>query len=221
MSENKFIPIQQSIYSVKEMQERSYSFLKEMNSRRSIRTFSEQLIPEGVLLNCLKTAISAPSGANKQPWTLVVVCNKQIKQELRKEAENGEQKFYKNKKAKRWHNDLDLLNTNQQKPFLEQAPCLVVVFYKSYDLNDDGTKSSNYYAKESVGIMVGLLISALNHAGLSTLIYTPSRAAFLNKLLKRPVNEKPFMILPIGYSAKDTLVPNLKKKTLEEVAIFL
>ena len=206
--------------SGEEMIKRSQDFYAEMKKRRSVRQFSSRKFSREVLVNCLKTAGTSPSAANKQPWTLVIVSDKNIKKQIREAAEKAEKIFYENEAAKQWHEELKSLNTDFRKPFLEQAPYLIVIFAKMYDVDDNGRKQKNYYVKESVGIMTGILISALHLSGLATLTYTPSKTGFLNKILHQPDNERPFMILPVGYPAENTKVPHIHKKTLEEITRF-
>ena len=221
MSKDNFIPLRDYKELAKEdMIKRSEDFYTEMKKRRSVRQFSSRVFPREVLLNCLMAAGRSPSGANKQPWTLAIVGDKNIKKQIREAAEKAEKDFYENEAVKQWHDDLENLKTDFRKPFLEQAPYLIVIFAKSYDFDDKARKQKNYYVKESVGIMTGILISALHLSGLATLTYTPSKTGFLNKILQRPDNEKPFMILPVGYPAENTKIPDIHKKTLEEFSHF-
>ena len=208
------------ILSREEMVKRSRDFYERIKTRRSVRLFSTREIPREVILNCLKAAGTSPSGANKQPWSFAVISDTQIKKQIREAAESAEKAFYENQRAKQWHEDLKELQTDFRKPFLEQAPYLIVIFAEAYDIDEEGRKHKNYYVKESVGIMSGILISALHLSGLAVLTYTPSRSAFLNTILKRPKNEKPFLILPVGYPAEDARVPQITKKTLDETAVF-
>ncbi len=207
-------------YSSPEMLRRSQKFYENFSRRRSIRHFSSRNISKKIIENCLRAAVTSPSGANKQPWTLAVVADKSIQLKIRKNAEKNEKEFYQNPAAKEWHDDLKELKTNFRKPFIEQAPYLIVIFSQQYSWDKNGLKQKHYYVPESVGIMTGILISAIHLAGLVTVTYTPSKSAFLNTILKRPKNEKPFMILPVGYPAEDAHVPNIKKKTLDEMTIF-
>ena len=221
MSKHKFIPLSQYIeYKPDEMIKRSQKFYQEIKRRRTVREFSDRAIPDEVIKNCLRAAGTAPNGANKQPWYFVVVTNPEIKKRIRGEAEKEEHEFYTNRATDEWLADLAMLETDENKPFIEIAPALIVIFGKSYDLDAQGKKHKNYYVQESVGISTGLLITALHHAGLVTLTHTPSPMGFLNEILDRPGNERPFLILVTGYPAKDVKVPNITKKSLEEIATF-
>jgi nitroreductase len=207
-------------YSTVEMEKRSEEFYLEMKKRRSVRQFSDRPVPRKVIENCIRTAGTAPSGANMQPWTFVVVKNPQIKKQIRQEAEKAEREFY-SKKSSKWVEDLGPLGTNENKPFLEAAPYLIVIFAQRYSFFPDGTKRNHYYVKESVGISTGLLISALHHAGLTCLTYTPSKMDFLNRALSRPSNEKPFLIIVAGYPGRDVMIPKIEKKSLKEIVKFV
>ena len=205
-------------YSESKMRSRSESFLNEIVTRRTIRQFSDRMVPIDIINNCIKTAASAPSGANKQPWQFVVVKDLSIKAEIRKAAEKEEKEFYGHRATKEWLEDLNQFGTDWHKPFLEIAPYLIVVFRKIYDLEDDGTQRKNYYVNESVGIASGFLLAALHHAGLATLTHTPSPMNFLWQILNRPVNEKAFLLIPVGYPANDAEVPDLSKKPFGEIS---
>jgi len=222
MSKHKFIPLSQYIeYDKDEMIERSRKFYNEIKRRRTVREFSDRLIPDEVIENCLMAAGTAPNGANKQPWHFVVVTNPQIKKRIREEAEKEEHEFYTNRATDEWLADLAMLETDENKPFLEVAPALIVIFGKSYDVDGQGNKLKNYYVQESVGIATGILITALHNAGLVTLTHTPSPMGFLNEILERPANERPFLILVTGYPAEGVKVPDIKKKSLDEIATFI
>ena len=205
-------------YSESKMRSRSESFLNEIVTRRTIREFSDRMVPIDIINNCIKTAASAPSGANKQPWQFVVVKDPSIKAEIRKAAEKEENEFYGHRATNEWLEDLNQFGTDWHKPFLEIAPYLIVVFRKIYDLEDDGTQRKNYYVNESVGIASGFLLAALHHAGLATLTHTPSPMNFLGQILNRPVNEKAFLLIPVGYPANDAEVPDLSKKPFGEIS---
>ena len=205
-------------YSESKMRSRSESFLNEIVTRRTIREFSDRMVPIDIINNCIKTAASAPSGANKQPWQFVVVKDLSIKAEIRKAAEKEEKEFYGHRATKEWLEDLNQFGTDWHKPFLEIAPYLIVIFRKIYDLEDDGTQRKNYYVNESVGIASGFLLAALHHAGLATLTHTPSPMNFLGQILNRPVNEKAFLLIPVGYPANDAEVPDLSKKPFGEIS---
>ena len=198
-------------YSESKMRSRSESFLNEIITRRTIREFSDRIVPIDIINNCIKTAASAPSGANKQPWQFVIVRDSGIKTKIREAAEKEEKEFYGHRATKEWLEDLNQFGTDWHKPFLEIAPYLIVIFRKIYDLEDDGTQRKNYYVNESVGIASGFLLAALHHAGLATLTHTPSPMNFLGEILNRPKNEKAFLLIPVGYPAKDAEVPDISK----------
>ena len=204
-----------------EMIERSKEFYNEIRKRRTVREFSESMVPSEVIKNCIKAAGTAPNGANLQPWHFVVVSDKRIKHKIRIAAEEEEKEFYKKRAPKEWLEALEPLGTDEHKQFLETAPYLIVIFSKSYDLRSDGKKVKQYYSIESTGIAAGILITALHHSGLVTLTHTPSPMGFLNEILKRPVNEKPFLILVTGYPAEGVRVPDIKKKSLDEITSFM
>jgi len=198
-----------------ELLERSHNFMQLMLSRRSIRDFSSKEVPDKVIENILKTAISSPSGANKQPWSFVVVKNKSIKRKIRIAAEKEEKKFYSQRATDEWLKDLNKFETTWEKPFLEVAPALIIIFRQSYD-NSGGKKRKNYYVNESVGIATGFLLTAIQNAGLVSLTHTPSPMGFLEHILERPKNEKAYLLIPIGFPAKDAQVPILSKKPYSE-----
>jgi|TARA_B110000014_G_scaffold43144_1_gene28569 nitroreductase len=205
-------------YSESKMRSRSESFLNEIITRRTVREFSDRIVPIDIINNCIKTAASAPSGANKQPWQFVVVRDSGIKTKIREAAEKEEKEFYGHRATKEWLEDLNQFGTDWHKPFLDIAPYLIVVFRKIYDLEDDGTQRKNYYVNESVGIASGFLLAALHHAGLITLTHTPSPMNFLGEILNRPKNEKAFLLIPVGYPAKDAEVPDISKKPFGEIS---
>ncbi len=202
------------------MIERSEAFYKMLDKRRSVRSFSDNPVPKSVIENIIKTASSAPSGAHKQPWTFVAVSNPELKQKIRTAAEKEEYENYHGRMSDEWLEDLRPFDTDWNKEFLTIAPWLIIVFKKSYDLVN-GVKKKNYYVQESVGIATGMLISAIHQCGLITLTHTPSPLNFLAKILERPENEKPYLLLPIGYPAEGAVVPVLKRKSLEEMSVFL
>ncbi len=186
-----------------------------MQKRRTVRDFSDRPVPQALIESIIATAGSAPSGANKQPWTFVVVTNHALKHEIRVAAEKEEHEFYTRRASQRWLEDLDHLGTDEHKPFLEIAPCLIVIFKKVRD--DDGGQM--YYVDESIGIAVGMLLTAAHLAGLATLTHTPSPMKFLTKILDRPANERPFLLIPIGYPASDCQVPDITRKPLSEILV--
>ena len=208
-------------FTGEDMQSRSETFLNEMSKRRSIRTFSDRSVPIEIINNCIQTAASAPSGANKQPWQFVVVKDPAVKAKIRQAAELEEKEFYRHRATKEWLEDLNQFGTDWHKPFLDIAPYLIVVFKQAYDIKDDGSQRKNYYVNESVGIASGFLLAALHHAGLATLTHTPSPMTFLGEILNRPPNEKASLLIPVGYPAADTKVPDLIKKQLEEVSTIV
>jgi nitroreductase len=185
-----------------------------------VRQFAEREIPLRVIEKCLETAATAPSGANMQPWKFVAVSDPAIKRDIREAAEREEHEFYTRRASPEWLEALKLLGTDEHKPYLEAAPYLIAIFVERYGLLPDGRRVKHYYASESVGIATGMLITALHHAGLATLTHTPSPMGFLNQILDRPENEKPFLLLVVGYPAADAEVPRITKKPLNDVAIF-
>ena len=198
--------------SPQDMITQSNELMREMLNRRSIRDFSSEEIPEMVIKNVLKTAMAAPSGANKQPWKFVVVKDENIKKKIRIAAEKEEKKFYEHRATEEWLKDLNKFGTDWNKPFLENAPALIIVFRQSYDNSGDG-KKKNYYVNESVGIACGFLLMALQNAGLVSLTHTPSPMGFLERILKRPKNEKAYLLIPVGFPAENAEVPILNKKS--------
>ncbi len=215
-----FIKHKQKGFSEKESLARSKQFLNDMLHRRSVRYFSNKPVSKDIIHNVLSLANSAPSGANKQPWTFCAVQDVAIKKQIREAAEKEEYKSYNGRMPAEWLKDLAPLQTDWKKPFLEIAPWLIIVFKKLYETDTDGQKRNNYYVLESTGIATGFLITAIHNAGLVTLTHTPSPMNFLSKLLNRPENEKPFLLLPVGYAADECRVPDLKKKTTDEVSVF-
>lgn len=205
---------------IDEMGRLSRQYFEAMDSRRSIRSFSPDPFPKSVLEDIIRTASTAPSGAHKQPWTFCVVSNPELKKQIREAAEQEEKESYTHRMSEEWLDDLRPLGTDWQKPFLEIAPYLVVVFSRSYETTPDGRKHQNYYVKESTGLACGLLLAAIHHAGLAALTHTPSPMNFLARLLKRPENEKPFLLIPVGLPAEDCWVPDLHRKPLQAVSVF-
>lgn len=203
-----------------EMVNRSRDFYQIYNKRRSVREFSEEAVPKEVIENIIRTASTAPSGANRQPWTFCAVSNTFLKHKIRVAAEAEEKKNYESRMSDRWKKDLEHLATHWEKPFLEEAPWLIVVFKKAFDFAENGEKQFNYYINESAGIACGILISAIHNAGLVTLTYTPSPMSFLRDLLDRPLNERAFLVLPVGYPKDPTYVPDQTRKNLEEISAF-
>ena len=206
--------------SVGDMIENSRSFLENIIQRRTVRDFSDKPVPIEIIENAIKSASSAPSGANKQPWHFVIVKDPVLKKEIRIAAEKEEKEFYEHRAPDYWLQDLNQFGTDWHKSFLEIAPYLIVVFKQSYDLGKSG-KRKNYYVNESVGIASGFLLTALHNAGLATLTHTPSPMGFLEKILKRPENEKAVLLIPVGYPAENAKVPDLKKKSFQEVVTII
>ena len=203
-----------------DMVENSRAFFEAMDQRRTVREFSDKLVPMEIIENAIKTASSAPSGANKQPWHFVIVKDPVVKKEIRIAAEKEEKEFYNHRAPDDWLADLNQFETDWHKPFLEIAPYLIVVFKQSYDLGGDGRRK-NYYVNESVGIASGFLLVALHQAGLATLTHTPSPMGFLEEILKRPENEKAVLLIPVGYPADDARVPDLEKKSFKDVTSII
>ncbi len=208
-------------YPVEQMRNRAVDFLAELQRRRTVRQFSARPIPREIVEECLRAAGTAPSGANRQPWHFVVVSDPKVKQRIREAAEREEREFYGGRAPQDWLAALAPLGTDQHKPFLEIAPYLIAIFAQSYDITITGEKVKHYYVQESVGIATGILITALHHAGLASLTHTPSPMRFLNEILGRPDNERPFLLLVVGYPAEDAVVPDIGRKSLEEFATFV
>jgi nitroreductase len=208
-------------YPADTMKRRAAEFYADIRRRRTVREYSNRPVPREVIEDCLRAAGTAPSGANMQPWHFVVVSDPAIKRTIRIEAEKEEHEFYRHKAPQEWLDALAPLGTNEHKPFLEDAPYLIVIFAESYGVLPDGRKVKHYYAQESVGIATGMLIAGIHHAGLASLTHTPSPMGFLNEILGRPVNERPFLILVVGYPAEGATVPAITKKPLEQIATFV
>jgi iodotyrosine deiodinase len=218
MPEARFVPLTDyRRYPLAEMLERARQFRTEITCRRTVRDFSDEPVPEQVLMDCLGAAASAPSGANMQPWHFVVVRNSAIKRRIRVAAEQEEQEFYQHRASPEWLEALRPLGTDANKGFLERAPVLIAVFSQKFGLLPDGRKVKHYYPAESVGLATGFLLAALHHAGLASLTHTPSPMGFLNDILGRPRNERPFLLLVVGYPASTARVPDIKRKELQEV----
>jgi len=215
-----FMKFSRETYNADEMKERAASFAEWMDKRRTCRDFSDKAIPRDVIENIILTASTAPSGAHKQPWTFCVVSDNAIKSKIRVEAEKEEYESYNGRMPEDWKKDLLPLQTDWKKEFLEIAPCLIIVFKKSYDLDAEGKKTNTYYANESCGLACGFLLAAIHNAGLVALTHTPSPMNFLSKILDRPVNEKPYLLIPVGYAAEECWVPDIKRKNLNEVVQF-
>jgi iodotyrosine deiodinase len=217
----RFVPYRPERLPESEMLRRARAFYEEMDRRRSVRDFSPDPVPREMIELALRTASTAPSGAHRQPWRFVVVGDPAIKREIRIEAEAEERESYLGgRMPPEWLEALVPLGTSWEKPYLEIVPWIVVVFEEMWGIEPDGSKRKNYYPKESVGIACGLFIAALHTMGLATLTHTPSPMAFLSRILSRPANEKPFILFPVGYPAPDAEVPDIRRKALEEVAVW-
>ena len=216
-----FIPYRPERLPEEEMLRRARAFHEEMDRRRSVRFFSSDPVPRELIELAIRTASTAPSGAHRQPWKFVVVGDPALKREIRAAAEAEEHESYVGgRMPPEWREALEPLGTTWEKPFLETVPWLVVVFEELYGIGPDGEKRKNYYPKESVGIACGLFIAALHRMGLATLTHTPSPMAFLSRILDRPPNEKPFILFPVGYPAPDAEVPDIRRKGMEEIAVW-
>jgi len=214
------VPLPFSELSPEESARRALATFERMRTRRSVREFSSRPVPRAWLELAIRTAASAPSGAHRQPWRFVAVADPALKREIRVAAEAEERESYDRRMSEEWLAALEPLGTDWRKPFLEVAPWIVVVFAELWEERPDGTKIKNYYVKESVGIACGLFIAALHEMGLATLTHTPSPMAFLNRILGRPENEKPYILFPVGYPAAQARVPDLERKALAEVAVW-
>ena len=215
-----FLPYKGLRFTQAEMLRRSREFYQEMDARRTLRMFSDKPVPREIIENVIMTASSAPSGAHKQPWTFCAVSDPMIKAKIREAAEKEEYTNYHGRMSEEWLEDLEPFSTDWHKPFLEIAPWLIVVFKKSYDVEGEA-KRKNYYVNESVGIACGFLLAAIHHAGLVALTHTPSPMNFLQTILQRPDNERPFLLIPIGYPAEDAAVPDIKRKGKDEVIAWI
>lgn len=218
MSEPRFVPLPDyRELPVDEMQRRAVDFHAELSRRRTIREFSTRPVDLAIIDECIAAAGTAPSGANMQPWHFVVVTDSEVKNRMRVAAEEEEREFYENRAPQEWLDALAPLGTNEHKPFLEQAPVLIAVFVRRWDETEDGRKVKQYYATESVGLATGMLIAAVHHAGLASLTHTPSPMGFMNDILGRPRNETPFLLLVVGYPEDDCQVPDITRKSIDEI----
>lgn len=215
----RFVPYHPQRMTPADMRERVRHFFELMDGRRSVRHFSDEAVPDDLIDDLIRTASTAPSGAHKQPWTFCAVTDPALKHAIRLAAEEEERASYGGRMSPEWLEDLAPLGTDWRKEFLDTAPCLIVVFRRAYDLRPDGTKRKNYYVEESVGIACGFLLAAARNAGLVTLTHTPSPMNFLARLLQRPENERPFLLIPIGHPATHCEVPDLRRKPLEDVLV--
>jgi iodotyrosine deiodinase len=217
----EFIPLEFTPISETEMLRRAKEFYTLLKRRRSVRDFSEKSVPREIIEQALLTAGTAPNGANQQPWHFVVVSNPEVKKKIREAAEEEERTFYRERAPEEWLDALAPLGTDEHKPFLETAPYLIAIFAQAHGVKEDGTKVKHYYVSEGVGIATGFLVAALHNAGLACLTHTPSPMNFLNEILQRPSNERPFVLLVVGYPAEHTKVPVITKKGLKQIATFI
>lgn len=213
----RFQPLNFERLTEAEQLAQSRKFLHRMQSRRTVRDFSTEPVPYELITNAIAAAASAPSGANQQPWTFVVVSDPDIKRQIRSAAESEEKESYERRMSQAWLDALAHLGTDWHKPHLEDAPYLIVVFRQAYGMTGSGETFKHYYSEESVGIAVGILLTSLHLAGLATLTHTPSPMKFLSDILKRPANERPYVLIPVGYPAQDAQVPVIARKSLNEV----
>lgn len=221
MKDHEFQPLSEYVeYPAEEMSRRAGDLLMEMRRRRTVRDFSDRPVPRQVVEDCIRTAMTAPSGANMQPWHFAVVQDPNIKRQIRQAAEQVEADFYSGRASDEWLEALAPLGTDENKPFLELAPYLIVIFAQLHGRGNQGETVKHYYVNESVGIATGFLIAAIHHAGLASLTHTPSPMRFLNEILDRPANERPYLLLAVGYPARQARVPMISKKRLAEVCQF-
>jgi len=220
MSDKNFIRLEFEEKDPETMRRDSAEFAAEFTRRRSVRHFSDRPVPRDVIENCLRAAGAAPSGANRQPWYFVAITDADLKKKIRNAAELEEHEFYARRAPQEWLDVLKPLGTDENKPFLETAPYLIVVFEQRYEKLPNGERRKNYYTQESVGLATGALLAAIHHAGLASLTHTPSPMGFLNEVLDRPANERPFLIIVVGYPADGAQVPNIQRKSLDDIAEF-
>ena len=216
---SKYINYKPFRFKHEEVQQRAYDFYKFMDKRRSVREFSNRPIAKEVIEHIILTASTAPSGAHKQPWKFCAISDPLLKARIRQAAEEEEFTNYHGRMSDEWLKDLEKFETDWKKPFLEHAPWLIVVFKETYEMDGD-EKHKNYYVNESVGIATGFLLAAIHNAGLAALTHTPSPMAFLQKILKRPTNEKPFLLIPVGFPSDHPTVPDLSRKKIDDIACF-
>ena len=216
MHSEDFIPYNPKRYTEDQMRSRIHDMLEKMHDRRSVREFAPDPVPIDVVRKCIEIAGTAPSGAHKQPWTFCLVTDPEIRREIRIAAEEEEYKNYNGRMSEEWLDDLKQFNTDHVKPFIENAPGLIIVFKHSYEKLEEGRKS-NYYVNESVGIAVGMLLTALHEVGLVALTHTPSPMNFLANILERPENERAYLNIPFGFPQEGCEVPNIKRKPVEEI----
>ncbi len=218
MKEYKFIPLEFLSYQPDEQQRRANDFFALCSQRRSVRSFSDKPVPRKLIETIIATAGTAPSGANKQPWKFALVDDPALKKQIRIAAEAEEKESYERRMPQDWLDDLEPLGTDWHKEFLEIAPYLIVVFREKYRV-EEAQQKKNYYVDESVGIACGFLLAAIHNAGLAALTHTPSPMNFLREILNRPLNEVPYLLIPVGYPADDAVVPDIHRKSLDEILI--
>lgn len=205
---------------IQDVLQRSRDLNENMQQRRSVRDISSTPVPREVIENIIRVAGSAPSGANKQPWTFAAISSAELKARIRSAAEAEERDSYEKRMNDEWLADLKPIGTDSNKPFIELAPWIIVVFRKAWSVKDDGTRGQTYYSQESVGIATGFLLSAIHHCGLVALTHTPSPMTFLQELLERPRNERAYMLIPVGYPDAEATVPDISRYPLETIAAF-
>jgi nitroreductase len=217
---HKHIPYQPEKFSEEVMIKRARDLFEMANRRRTIREFSNKPVPREIMLDIIKTAGTSPSGANKQPWTFCLVSDPAIKKQIRIAAEEEEYQSYHSRMSQEWLKDLKPMGTDWNKPFIETAPWLIVAFRKIYDMDEKGMKTNNYYVTESIGLACGMLLLAIHNAGLSALTHTPSPMNFLSAILDRPDNERPFLLIPVGYAADEVFVPDINRKKVDDICVL-
>lgn len=215
--EQAFIPYSLPLLSDQERQAIAEAWFLKLDQRRSVREFSNRPVPAELITTLLKTASTSPSGAHKQPWTFCAVQDPQIKKAIREAAEKEEYENYHGRMSEAWLEDLKPFNTDWHKPFLEDAPWLIIVFKRLWEETPEGAKAKNYYVSESVGLACGMLLTAIHQVGLCALTHTPSPMNFLQEILKRPDNERPFLLIPVGYPSEQAMVPLLERKKVDEI----
>jgi len=218
-TEYSFIPLDFRTYPEEEMLSRAEEFYREMNRRRTVRDFSERPVPREIVQQAILAAGTSPSGAHKQPWMFVLVGDPAVKAKIREAAEIEERENYSRRMPEGWLRDLAPLGTDENKPFLTACPWFIVIFAQLWGLDENGEKHKHYYVNESVGISTGMLLTALHRAGLATLTHTPSPMGFLHRILERPENERAYMLIALGYPKEGCKVPDLKRKSLDQIAV--
>jgi iodotyrosine deiodinase len=223
MSQTAFrpVPFEHDPVEPETARERSEAFLELMRRRRSVRQFSPEPVPPELIENAIRTAGTAPSGANQQPWTFVVVSDPDVKQRIRAAAEHEERLLYERRASQEYLDAIEPIGTDWSKPHITDAPYVIAVFEQPYGYDEDGGKRKHYYVRESVGIAVGFLLVSLHSAGLATLTHSPAPMGFLSEILGRPDNERALLLIPVGYPADGATVPELEKKSLADIAVFL